>query len=232
MLFIINSNKLNINQKLASSLFVFLPIFLITGPFLSDLAVSILAIYFLFNIKTIKFNFNNKIFILFLFFYLAIILNSFNFEYYLESLKSFFFYFRFIFFIIVISFLINKEEKIIYDFIKILLFAVAIVCISAFFEYLTIRLEYFERISQLDKEIFEITENTRHLVHVRNTTEQRISGIFGEEKILGSYLLKLFPMIFGSYLFINKNKILKLKNYVFLLLLIFVINSTIIISGI
>ena len=50
MFFISKSNHLNIHQKFISFLFILMPVLLITGPFLSDLALSIIAIYYFFLI--------------------------------------------------------------------------------------------------------------------------------------------------------------------------------------
>ncbi len=223
MLSIFKSNKLNINQKIISILFIFLPFLLITGPFLSDLAVSIVTIYYFFSIKSIKFDYKNKIFLLFILFYLATFLNSFNFEYYLQSLKSFGFYFRFIFFIIVITHLIKIERDILIDLYKVTLFCVIIVCASAFYEYVEIRLEYFQRLSTADL--------IDQFITIKNTTSQRISGIFGDEQILGSYLLKIFPIFLGTYYYVNKKKILDFKNNLIILFFIILFGITIIISG-
>ena len=152
MLFIINSEKLNNNQKIIASLFIFLPLLLITGPFLSDLAVSIAAIYFLFNFKTLNINFNNKYITIFFLFYFCTVLNSFNFDYFFFSLKSFLFYFRFLCFILIISYLIKKEVRIIDDFFKICFFSFIIVIVSGFIQYLDIRFEYFTKLADLEYE--------------------------------------------------------------------------------
>jgi len=39
--------KNNFLLKISGNLFIFIPIFLVTGPFLSDLALSIIVIFFL-----------------------------------------------------------------------------------------------------------------------------------------------------------------------------------------
>ena len=46
-----SENETFIFQKIPSALIVLLPVLLITGPFLSDLAVSIISIIFIFLIK-------------------------------------------------------------------------------------------------------------------------------------------------------------------------------------
>ncbi len=202
MLFITNSDKLNNNQKIIASLFILLPVFLITGPFLSDLAVSIIAIYFFFNLKNFKINYRNKYIIIFFIFYFLTLANSFNFDYYYFSLKSFLFYFRFLLFIIVISSLIHLEEKIIHDFFKICLLAYILILVAGLFQYFYIRFGYF-------KELALINDYDKFIT-LKNSTQQRVSGLFGDELIMGSYLMKLFPSFLGSYLIIAKLKKKKL----------------------
>ena len=51
---------------------------------------------------------------------------------------------------------------------------------------------------------------------------QRISGLFGDELILGSYLVRFLPLIVGLYVFINFNKF-SLKKLLFLFFLILLI---------
>ena len=74
-----------------------MPVLLITGPFLSDLGVSIVAILFLVNSKInnlLKY-YNNIYFKLFLIFWIILILSSLFSENIILSLRSSLFYFRF-----------------------------------------------------------------------------------------------------------------------------------------
>jgi len=91
-----------ITNKFFLFLFLPLPFLIISGPFLPDLAISLMGIFCLFNFKT-YFNLdalkNIKKFIIFLFiFYFFILLSSLLSEDILFSFESSFFYFRFIFF--------------------------------------------------------------------------------------------------------------------------------------
>ena len=223
MFFILKSNKLNTHQKIVSFLFVLMPIFLITGPFLSDLALSVIAVYYFFNTKKIKFPNKNKFSFLFFLFYFAVLLNSFNFDYYLNSLKSFFFYFRFFFFILVIVYMIELEEKILKDFLKIILLSITIVCFFGFYQYAEIRLEYLERISKAD--------SLNQLIRVKNTTQQRISGIFGDELIMGSYLMRIFPLFLITFFLTKKDDVLSKSNYVYLFLITILFALSIVITS-
>ena len=223
MFLISKSNKLNSHQKFISFLFVLMPVFLLTGPFLSDLALSIIALYYFFNIKNVKFSIKNKFTILFFLFYFAVLINSFNFDYYLISLKSFLFYFRFFLFILVMVYMIKLEEKIIDDFLKIILLSFIIVFLFGFYQYIEVRLEYFDRVSQ--------TDSPHQLMYIKNTTQQRISGIFGDELIMGSYLMRMFPLFLISYFFTSKVNNLSKKNYLFLFIIIVLFAISIVITS-
>ena len=66
-----DSNTINV----LSYFLILIPIFLISGPFLSDLAISILAIASIFYLKNKKY-FNNLYVLFFLIFWILIILSS------------------------------------------------------------------------------------------------------------------------------------------------------------
>ena len=82
-------------------------------------------------------------------------------------------------------------------------------------------LEYFQRLSTADL--------IDQFITIKNTTSQRVSGIFGDEQILGSYLLKIFPIFLGTYYYVNKKKILDFKNNLIILFFIILFGITIII---
>lgn len=96
-----------LNKKIVTVLLVLLPIFLITGPFLSDLSITIVSVISLFHIfknKDYKV-FNNIFFKIFIIFWLnscaVTLYQYFNADYSLQlnSLTSSLFYIRFFFFI-------------------------------------------------------------------------------------------------------------------------------------
>ena len=202
---IINNSFDNlIFYRLPSFLFCLLPVFLITGPFLSDLAVSLIAILFLiycFKIKDFS-SFKNKYFYFFLTFYIYLCLNSFFNNFNLDSLKISVFYFRFGIFVIAIIALLKFDKKFLKFFFYILLFCFIILIADGFWQY-----------------FFGI-----NLFGIEKTHEHRISSFFGEELILGSYLSRLFPILFalGYYFYYNK------KFKFSLLILIFVLSEILI----
>jgi len=83
-------------DKINIYLFLSLPLLLVTGPLLSDLAISIIAITALINFKKIiKAKIINNFFKIFFIFCIYIITRSLFSDYPLLSLESSLFYFRF-----------------------------------------------------------------------------------------------------------------------------------------
>ena len=185
-------------------LFSLLPFFLITGPFLSDFSISIIGIIFL-SYCYLKKNFSffkNNFFYFFLIIWIYLLFNSLinNFNY--DSLKISFFFIRYGIFIIAIINIIKLDIKIIKYFFFILVFCFSILVIDGFIQYF------------LGENIFGL----------KKTSTNRISSFFGSELILGSYLARIWPIMFGLYVFIyrNNDKI----NYFFLI--IFVLSEVLI----
>lgn len=155
-----------------------------TGPFLPGLASVLIAINYLSNsILKKSFNFlKNKIIILLLIFNLYIILRSFFVKDIFLSLESSLFFFRYIFFALGITLIINNyDKKKIFDLLIIIL-----TLIYSFFLIDSSYQAYF------NKNIFNIVP----IVDGRNTS------IFGDEMILGNYIVRLSP-IFMCLVFIK-----------------------------
>jgi O-antigen ligase len=183
-------------------LFSLLPFFLITGPFLSDLSVSLIGLIFLiYCLKEKKFIFfQNKYFYFFLIFCTYLIINSLinNLNY--DSLKISFFYFRYGIFVIAISALLDFDSKFIKYFFYCILICFSALIIDGFYQYF------------FDVNIFGF----------QSGSSNRVSSFFGEELILGSYLSKLWPLFFGLSIFFLKNKLY------FLIILIFILSEVLI----
>ena len=99
--------------KIPTILFSLIPLFLITGPFLSDLSISLISLLFLiYCLKNKNFSyFKNKYFLFFLIFCGYLILNSLVNNFNLDSLKISFFYFRYGIFVIAIFALLKTDYK-------------------------------------------------------------------------------------------------------------------------
>jgi len=158
--------------------------FLIWGPFFPDLIVSLSALVFLvYVIKKKEFYyFNNKPLIIFFIFCIYCILVSILVaKDRMLSFESSLFYFRIGVFACLIWYLIDKNKKILSYFYYIL-----VVCFSALI--LDSYIQFFTGIN-----IIGLPKDGA-----------RLSSFFGDELILGSYLSRLFPLLFA--LFVLKKK--------------------------
>ena len=164
-----------------------IPALLVTGPFLSDLAVSIIAIIVAASIiKKKKYSiFKNKYFIVFIVFNLFLITRSIFAYDPIFSLKVTLFYFRFALFSIGIAYCFySLNQKTINKFYYCLIITFVIVILDGYCQF-----------------IFGYNSLGETRWH-----EFRISGFFGPELILGSYVSKMFPMIMVSFLILEENK--------------------------
>jgi O-antigen ligase len=160
--------------------------FLIWGPFFPDLIVSLSALVFLvYVIKKKEFYyFNNKpLIIFFIFCIYCILVSIFVAKDRMLSFESSLFYFRIGVFACLIWYLIDKNKKILSYFYYIL-----VVCFSALI--LDSYIQFFTGIN-----IIGLPKDGA-----------RLSSFFGDEFILGSYLSRLFPLLFALYLLKEKNQ--------------------------
>ena len=160
--------------------------FLIWGPFFPDLIVSISASFFLFYVyKNKEFHFfNNKpLIIFFIFCIYCILLSLFVAEDRMLSFESSLFYFRIGVFSCFIWYLIDQDKSILSYFYYALILCFSALVIDGYIQYFTgINLSGFK--------ILGI----------------RVSSFFGDELIMGSYLSRLFPLLFALFLVKKKQK--------------------------
>ena len=118
-------------------LFSLIPFFLITGPFLSDLSVSLISLLFI--IYCIKkknfFYFKNRYFIFFFIFCCYLILNSLIKNFNFDSLKISFFYFRYGVFVIAVSVLLSVDNKFVKYFFYCIFICFLVLVFDGFFQY-------------------------------------------------------------------------------------------------
>ena len=175
-----------------------------TGPFIPDLIVSITGIIFIIiTIKQKEFNYyKSKVFILLLIFNIYLIINSLISENIILSLESSLFYFRFIFLILSIWYAIENYEKFIKYFTNIFIITFAVITFDAYVQFFT------------GQNLLGFSYN------------DRLSGIFNDELILGSYLSRLLPLMFALLILSHNNF------YIFLgIIFIFLIDVVIYLSG-
>lgn len=184
------------------------PLFLITGPFLTDLSLTLLALIGIYQITKSR-NWKNSInifVILFFVFWIYITFVSILSNNPILSLESSLFYFRFIFFSISISFFLSKYFKHISKIKTIYSICILFVCVDALIQY-----------------VIGI-----NILGFAKTDSYRLSGIFKNEFILGSYLSRLLPILL-FFIFIDwKGSYSQIFTYVLVVLLS---GITILLSG-
>ncbi len=187
---------------------ILIPISIITGSFLADALVflSMLIFVIFFFRKNIFYFLKDKFLFYFLIFFLFILLNSIlnNGNFY--SIKTSFTFIRFIFFYLAIIFICEKFGDNFFDKLyNLFLIIFTTLFIDSSFQF-----------------IFD-----KNILNFKSTYPGRISSLFGDELILGSYISKLYPLFF--YLHIKK---FGFQGKLFNLLLISCITYfTILISG-
>ena len=181
-----------------SYLVAFLPLFLITGPFLSDLSVVLVSLIFLTNIIIRKelYLLKNKFFIIFFIFFLYLVFNSLVKFYDIHNLRSSLGYIRFGLFTMGVIYFLDKKPDLLKWLFWVFVFCFVILIFDGF-------LQYFLKTNYLNV-----------------TLEQgRITSLFGSEHILGSYLSRLFPIFLGLTFFLYNKK----KKYIFLISFFFIL---------
>ena len=174
-------------QNIIYFLIIFLPITLVTGPFLSDLSVSLITLLFLYI------SFRNKLYSYYLnifskffgiFFILLLIVSFFSIDP-LISLKKTIFYFRFWIFSLAVWYILDNKN----DLIKNLIISFSIIFIVLILD------GYFQ---------FFFKEN----IFGWPIQGTRLSSLFKDELILGSYLSRLLPLYFAMLIYVkfNENK--------------------------
>lgn len=187
-------------------LFVPLPLFLVTGPFLSDLSITLICLFFIYYcIINKKFHlFKNKYFYFFFIFWIYLVINSSFNNLNFTSIKISLSYIRYGVFVTAIIYVLNQNEKILKYFFYALFFTFFLLISDGFLQYFT------------GKNIFgfEVVE------------ENRISSFFHDELILGSYLSRLLPLLFGLFILLkfqlnSKMQILMLAIFILTEVLVF-----------
>ena len=186
-------NQLFFFNFVPSWIIILMPVLLISGPFLSDLGLSLVAILFLINSRknNLKKYYNNYYFKFFFIFCLILILSSLLSNNISISLKNSLFYFRFGIFSLCFWYLLENNRFLLkYLFISILLCFSSLI-IDGYTQFI------------FGKNLFGYTLYN----------DYRVSSFFGSELILGSYLARFFPILFALFILLDqpkKNKLLLL----------------------
>lgn len=186
-----------------SILIALMPLSLITGPFLSDLSVVLVGIIFLINIYINK-NFSflkNKFFFVFIIYFIYLLFNSVVKYYDINNLRTSLSYLRFGLFFMGIFYFLEKKPEIIKWLFFVFLFSFFILILHAYIQY-----------------FFKID-----ILNVGNSNG-RISGLFGSEYIMGSYLSRTFPIFLGITIYLYGNQ----KKFIYLISIIFILTEVLI----
>ena len=172
-------------NNFANYLIILLPAFLVSGPFLSELSViliDIIFLYLLYREKNFKY-LDNNFFKFLICFNIYISLRSIFTEDLLFSLKSSLTYVRFTFLIFAIKFFLERNEKLLNTFSKIILLTIFILFSDALFQYV----------------------NGYNFLGFKIENHDKLNSFFGNEGVLGSYLVRLLPLFLVCYLNLNQN---------------------------
>ncbi len=196
--------QISINS-ISNFLIIFLPAFLITGPLFSDLSVVIIDFIFLYILfKERNFNYlNNKLFKFLLIYNVYITILSFFAYDLFFSLKSSITYIRFTIFIFAIKFFLERSDKLIVNFSKIFIITILILFFDSLYQYI----------------------NGYNILGFKIDNPDKLNSLFGDEGVLGSYLVRFLPLFLVCLLYLNKNKNLFILTIFIFGLLIFLAGS-------
>jgi O-antigen ligase len=189
-------------DKIPFYLTFLLPAFIVSGPFLSDLAISICAIIFLINSYKNKliFYYKNIFFYIFISFYIYLNLSALLSSNIIFSLKTSLPYIRFGIFALSTWYLLNINNNLLKYFFYCFLFVFLFLEIDGIYQYIN------------KKNLFDYP-----------LIQDRVSSLFGNEQILGSFLSRNYPLFLGLFLFFleknNFTKKIKIISYIAIIFL-------------
>ena len=193
------TNKLLI--KYSSFLYCLIPLALLSGPFFPDLFLSTISLIFI--VIVIKEDnyvlFRNKFFILFSIFWIYLILNSIISQFPLFSLKSSLVYLRFGLFVLATLYLLENKKNFLRNFTLAFLATYCFALLDGYYQFV-----YSESIFGFDNE---------HLV--------RLNLPFNDDLLLGNYLARLFPILFGLIIYQYSEK----KLYIYLISILLILTD-------
>ena len=184
---IFNKTYGEILTVISTTLLCLIPAALVSGPFLPDLFLSTIVLIFIFKSFQEKLwhYYNHTFFKVFIFFSFYLIVRSILAENYKLSLESSLFYFRFGFFALAVWHLLDSDEMLLKKFFFSLSIIIFIVLIDAYVQFFS------------GQNFFGISYDQFSV---------RLSGVFGDELVLGSFLSRLMPLLIAlSISFMSKS---------------------------
>ena len=186
-----NYIKLN-TYNISVFLFSLLPILIVTGPALPDVVLLILIIIFFFQKFKIQ---RNIYFYYFLLFYFYLNIRSLFSTDIIFSLKSTIPYLRFGLLIVVTSFLYKNLDFFFRVLLCFLIFIFSVLIIDGYFQF------FFGQ----------------NIIGIKKLDPSRVSSFFVSKLVLGSYLVRLLPILCALIFYTNNKKYIKFIPLVILL---------------
>jgi O-antigen ligase len=177
----------NLNFNIINLIIVLIIPFFIWGPFVPDLVVSLFSLVFLVNVFKDKLFFyltRKPVLIFFIFCLYCILVSLFVAKDKLLSFENSLFYFRIGVFSCLIWYLIEQDKKILQYFYYALVLCFVALVVDGYIQYF-------------------VGEN---ILGFPKLNGNRISSFFGDEPIMGSYLSRLFPLLFALFLIKEKKR--------------------------
>jgi O-antigen ligase len=199
--------------NIISILFYLIPFSLGLGSAVPDILLSIIASSFFIFILIKKYwkLLKNKFTFFFILFWIVIVINSFFSENFNTSFRISFFYIRYLFFSLAVYYIICNNKKFLSNTFYSITFSLFVIFFFSFFQLITGYNIFFDNLNDL------INLGLRE-------HPQRVSGLFGEELILGGYLVRIFPLYFALYLIQRKKFVINflfLSNFILLFIMSF-----------
>ncbi len=180
--------KNNLLFNFILSLFLLYPISIVAGPALIEITIFISTVIFFYYLVTKKYDlsasFKDKNIKIILLFIAICIVSSLTSENIFYSIKSSFFSIRFLLYFLIVFFLLKYSENIILLFFY---FTSAFIFLCLVDSYMQLILGYN--------------------IFFYETGQNRVTGLFFEEKKLGRYLITISPILVGIYLLKVKREI-------------------------
>lgn len=194
-------------QLLLKFSFASIPIFLVTSIFFLEIVLIFLSVIFIyFSIKDNNYleYINQKFTIIFTLFYLYMVFR-YIFRSELYDYHSVLFYFRFWLYVLSIYYLLYLFKRLKFIFLTSLISVILLLSIDTLIQFL------------FGKNLLLMIPNEAH----------RLTSFFGDEQILGSFMVRLLPLILIYFFSVNMNK----QNIVLIVTLYILALITIFLSG-
>ena len=178
-------------KRIFSHLFIFIPLFLITGPAIPDIVVTtsiVFGILYLIFLKKYQEILKVNFFKVSIIFWISLIFISFFSYDKMNSFQDSIIFFRFLLIPFVAYYIFIKNDKLLLTLLILILLLVIFVCVDTLFQFFNYSSE---------------TGFGKDLIGFKSNWYGRLTGPFGDELIPGSYISK-FGLFGFAYLIISK----------------------------